>query len=81
VINDLAAGLLGGPADPCGGAGAGPTRVSAGQVRGLLRAAPPSPATLTRLAVTPDGGGQAVEVPSAEGAEPVDGDDGSSGSG
>ena len=81
VIDDMAAGLLGEPADPCAGASAGPARVSAGQVRGLLRAAPPTPATLTSLAVTPDSGGQAVEVPSAEGPIPVTGDDGASSTG
>jgi hypothetical protein len=78
VINDVAAGLLSGPAAPCTGpgAGTGTTGVSPGQVRELLRAAPPSPATLTQLTVEPDSAGQAVEVPAVEGAGPVDGDDG-----
>jgi hypothetical protein len=58
---------------------AGTAGVSAGQVRELLRAGPASPATLTRLAAEPDGGGQAVEAPSAEGAVPVDGDNGEAG--
>ena len=78
VINGVAAGLLSGPAAPCTGpgAGTGTTRVSPGQVREFLRAAPPGPATLTQLTVEPDSAGHAVEVPAAEGAGPVDGDDG-----
>ena len=79
VINDVAAGLLSGPAAPCTGPGAGTgdvRRVSPGQVRELLRAAPPGPATLTQLTAEPDSAGHAVEVPAAEGAGPVDGDDG-----
>ena len=78
VINGVAAGLLSGPAAPCTGPGAGPgtSRVSPGQVREFLRAAPAGPATLTQLMAEPDSAGHAVEVPVAEGAGPVDGDDG-----
>ena len=54
-----------------GGAG-----VSAGQVRKLLRAAAPSAAALTQLAVKPDSASQPAEVPATEGAGSVDGDDG-----
>jgi hypothetical protein len=50
VINDMAAGLLSGPAAPCTGPGtsAGTTGVSPAQVRELLRAAPPSQTTQSR---------------------------------
>jgi hypothetical protein len=78
VINGVAAGLLSGPAAPCNGAGTSTetTEVPSGQVRGLLRAAPPSAATLTQLTENPDSGGQAVEVAAPEGTVPIDGDDG-----
>ena len=72
VINDVAAGLLSGPAAPCTEPPSGPAE----RVRVLLRAGPPSAATLTGLTEGPDGAGQAVEVPAAEGAGPADGDDG-----
>jgi len=72
VISDVAAGLLSGPAAPCTDAPSGPAE----RVRVLLRAGPPSPATLTGLTEGPDSSGQAVEVPAAEGAGPADGDNG-----
>jgi hypothetical protein len=74
VINDVAAGLLSGPAAPCTGPGTGTG--TTGVVRKPLRAAPPSADALTRLAVKPDSAGQAAEVPATEGAGSVDGDDG-----
>ena len=72
AINGVAAGLLSGPAAPCTGPADGPAE----RVRVLLHASPPSPAALTQLTVTPDSAGQTVEVPAADGAGPVDGDDG-----
>jgi hypothetical protein len=72
VINDVASGLLSGPAAPCTEAAEGLT----GQVRTLLRAAPPSAAALAPSAVPPDSAGQAVQVLAADGAVSGDGDDG-----
>ena len=75
VINDVAAGLAGRrPGN--GAAGPGPSGTSPELIQGLVQA-PETLAQLTaELPVSPDRGGEAVEVPAAEGSVAVDGEDG-----
>ena len=78
VINRVAAGLPDEPPPPGNGAApdTGTSGISPELVQELVEAPKPSPTELAELAVGPDGGVEAVEVPAAEGAVSVDGDGG-----
>ncbi|MGH3197031.1 MAG: hypothetical protein ACRDNT_14080, partial [Streptosporangiaceae bacterium] len=78
VINQVAAHLPDEPPPPGHGTppGIGTSRISPELVQELVQAPEPSPAELAELAARPDGGVEAVQVPAAEGAVTVDGDDG-----
>jgi len=71
VINRVAAGLPSG-----NGAGSGTSGISPELLAELVKTPEANPADLAGLAVNPDRGSEAVEVPAAEGAVTVDGDDG-----
>ena len=80
VINRVAAGLPDEPPPPGNGAApdTGTSGISPELLQELVEAPKPSPTELAELAVGPDGGVEAVEVPAAEGAVSVDGDGGKS---